>query len=63
MTVNLPNAVLIGIDERTGMLDDGDAGRKVGWRVYGEGAVTTYRNGEPTIYEAGESFQDDFSAG
>src|SRR5437588_5464516 len=26
MTVNLPDAVLLGIDERTGMLDDGDAG-------------------------------------
>ena len=60
MTVNLPNAVLLGIDERTGMLDDGDAGRKVGWHVYGQGAVTIYRNGEPTVYEAGESFNDDF---
>jgi len=60
MTVNLPNAVLLGIDERTGMIDDGDAGRKVGWHVYGEGAVTIYRNGEPTIYIAGEGFTDDF---
>jgi len=60
MTVNLPDAVLIGIDERTGMLDDGDAGRKIGWHVYGEGSVTIYRNGEPTIYKAGESFNDDF---
>ena len=60
MTVNLPDAVLLGIDERTGMLDDGDDGRKVGWHVYGEGAVTIYRNGEPTVYEAGESFRDDF---
>ncbi len=60
MTVYLPNAVLLGIDEQTGMLDDGDGGRKIGWRVYGQGAVTLYRNGQPTIYKAGESFNDDF---
>jgi cyanophycinase len=58
MTVYLPNAVLLGIDERTGMLDDGDGGRKIGWRVYGQGMVTLYRNGQPTIYKAGESFND-----
>ncbi len=60
MTVYLPYAVLLGIDEQTGMLDDGDGGRKIGWRVYGQGAVTLYRNGQPTIYKAGESFDDDF---
>jgi len=60
MTVYLPNAVLLGIDEQTGMLDDGNGGRKIGWRVYGQGAVTLYRNGQPTIYKAGESFDDDF---
>ena len=60
MTVYLPNAVLLGIDEQTGMLDDGDGGRKISWRIYGQGAVTLYRNGQPTIYKAGESFNDDF---
>ncbi len=60
MTANLPNAVLLGIDEQTGMLDDGDGGSKTGWRVYGQGAVTIYRNGQPTVYRAGESFKDDF---
>jgi cyanophycinase len=60
MTINLPNAVLLGIDERTGMLDDGEGGRKIGWQVYGQGAVTLYRNGQPTAYKAGESFKDDF---
>lgn len=60
MTAYLPNAVLLGIDERTGMLDDGDGGRKIDWRVYGQGAVTLYRNGQPTIYKAGESFNDNF---
>jgi cyanophycinase len=56
----LPDAVLLGIDERTGMLDDGDEGRKVGWRVYGQGAVTLYRRGQPKVYRAGESFREDF---
>ena len=57
----LPDAVLLGIDERTGLLDDGEEGRKVGWRVYGQGAVTLYRRGQPKVYRAGESFKDDFS--
>ena len=56
----LPYAVLLGIDERTGMLDDGDEGRKVGWRVYGQGAVTLYRRGQAKVYRAGESFREDF---
>jgi cyanophycinase len=56
----LPDAVLLGIDERTGMLDDGDEGRKVGWRVYGQGVVTLYRRGQSKVYRAGESFRDDF---
>ncbi|MFL5591843.1 MAG: cyanophycinase [Ktedonobacteraceae bacterium] len=52
----LPDVVLLGIDERTGILDDGDEGRKVGWRVYGQGTVTLYRRGQSTVYRAGESF-------
>lgn len=55
----LPQSTLLGIDERTGMLDD--EGSKTGWHVYGQGAVTVYRNGQPTIYNAGSSFSDDFS--
>lgn len=58
----LPNVVLLGIDERTGMLDDGQAGKKIGWHVYGQGAVTLYRNGKPAVYHTGESFDDDFMA-
>ncbi len=57
---DLPGAVLLGIDERTGMLDDGDAGRKRSWRVYGAGAVTLYRAGQRTAYDADEAFDDDF---
>src|SRR2546423_6740478 len=56
----LPDAVLLGIDERTGILDDGDEGRKVSWHVYGQGAVTLYRRGQSKVYRAGESFRDDF---
>ena len=39
----LPGAVLIGIDEQTGMLNDAPDGR---WRVYGDGSggVTLYKN-------------------
>jgi cyanophycinase len=61
MNIHLPDAVLIGIDERTGMIDDGNGSRKVGWRVYGEGTVTLYHGGQAIEYRAGESFNDDFS--
>ena len=39
----LPGVVLIGIDEQTGMLNDGPNGR---WQVYGDGTggVTLYKN-------------------
>ncbi len=60
LTTLLPNVVLLGIDERTGMLDDGDGGRKIGWHVYGQGGVTLYRGGQPAAYKAGGSFEDDF---
>ncbi len=60
LTMLLPNVALLGIDERTGMIDDGDGGKMIGWCVYGQGAVTLYRGGKHTIYQAGESFEDDF---
>ena len=56
----LPGVVLLGIDERTGMIDDGVEGRKIGWRVYGQGAITLYRGGKPTVYRSGEHFKDNF---
>lgn len=49
----LPESVLIGIDEQTGMLDDGQHT----WHVYGRGAVTLYRTGHATRFEAGSAFQ------
>ncbi len=52
----LPDAVLIGIDERTGMLREGKA-----WSVYGEGDVTLYLPGPAKrrgrAYRSGESFE------
>ena len=56
----LPGVVLIGIDERTGMLDDAENSRKVGWSVYGQGEITLYRDGKPVVYHTGERFKDDF---
>jgi cyanophycinase len=50
----LPDSVLLGIDERTAMLDDGDGGA---WRVYGQGAVTIYREGQATAYGPGAEFE------
>ncbi|MEO7913157.1 MAG: Type 1 glutamine amidotransferase-like domain-containing protein [Roseiflexaceae bacterium] len=49
----LPESVLLGIDERTAMLDDGADGA---WRVYGQGAVTLYQQGQATVYASGAEF-------
>ncbi len=47
-----PEAVLIGIDEGTAMIDEAS-----GWRVYGRGAVTLYRHGRPAeVRQRGEVF-------
>lgn len=46
----LPGALLLGIDERTAMIDDAPGGA---WRVYGQGAVTIYRAGQPSAYPSG----------
>jgi hypothetical protein len=43
---------LIGIDEQTGMLDDG--AQK--WTVYGGGIVTLYQNRQVETYGAGKAF-------
>ncbi len=50
--LEIAQVTLIGIDEGTGMLDDG-AGT---WMVYGGGNVTLYRNQKVEIYEAGKFF-------
>ncbi len=46
----LPGVLLLGIDEGTAMIDDGPSGA---WGVYGQGAVTIYRAGQPTVYASG----------
>jgi cyanophycinase len=56
----LPHVTLLGIDERTGLLDDGPGERKISWHVYGQGAVTIYRHGKPIVYAAGQQFDDTF---
>lgn len=50
--LEISQVTLIGIDESTGMLDDG-AGT---WTVHGAGDVTLYRNQEVEIYVTGKSF-------
>lgn len=48
----VPEVTLIGIDEGTGMIDDGGNT----WTVHGWGAVTLYAGGRKTIVNSGESF-------
>jgi cyanophycinase len=50
--LELSRVTLVGIDEGTGMIDDG-AGS---WTVHGAGNVTLYRNQMVEIYEAGKLF-------
>lgn len=57
LSQSLPAVVLLGIDEFTGMLDDGD---KTAWQVWGGGEVVIYKKGVPTVYPAGTVFADNF---
>lgn len=50
----LPDTILIGIDERTGMLDDGPNGL---WQVYGQGVVTLYQRGKMKRLGPGHPFR------
>ena len=50
--LEISQVTLIGIDEQTGMLDDG-AGI---WSVHGGGSVSLYRNKQIETYEAGKTF-------
>jgi cyanophycinase len=51
LTGLLPAPLLIGIDEETGLLNDGEAGR---WTVYGKGAVTVYQADGKTVFHHGK---------
>ncbi|MCC6568379.1 MAG: Type 1 glutamine amidotransferase-like domain-containing protein [Anaerolineales bacterium] len=53
LTKEIPNVTLIGIDEQTGMLNDGEHGM---WNVYGAGEATLYREGRVEIYKVGNAF-------
>ena len=50
----LAGVTLIGIDEQTGMLNDGPAGC---WQVYGAGGVTLYQKDRKTYFDSGGSFE------
>ena len=54
----LPSVSLIGIDEETGMINDGPAGT---WTVYGGGAVAVCRGLQPERFGAGERLDMDGS--
>ena len=49
----LPGVTLLGIDEQTGVLDDGHGEY---WSVLGRGAATLYQGGSVETYRAGKSF-------
>jgi cyanophycinase len=51
LTKEMPRVTLLGIDEQTGMLDEGENNS---WNVYGRGAVTLYGGGKVETYKAGE---------
>jgi len=53
LTGLLPGRLLIGIDEETGLLNDGEAGQ---WTVYGKGAVTVYEPGGKSVLQHGKRF-------
>ncbi len=50
--LEISRVTLIGIDEQTGMIDDGVRA----WNVYGAGNVTLYRNHQVETYPSGKSF-------
>jgi cyanophycinase len=52
LAAQVPETTLIGIDEQTGMIDDG-ANR---WTVYGKGDVTLYSGGRRSTIQRGETF-------
>ena len=53
LTRLLPGALLIGIDEETGLLNDGHKGQ---WTVYGKGAVTVYEPDGQAVFRHGQRF-------
>jgi cyanophycinase len=52
----LPGVTLLGIEEQTGVLNDGPQGT---WRVYGKGSAVLYRKGTRTHFDPTEAFSLD----
>jgi len=48
-----PDTTLIGIDEQTGTINNGENGT---WTVYGRGSVTLYRNNQVETHQTGTTF-------
>jgi len=53
LVVLLPQDILIGIDEQTGLIHDGKDGL---WKVYGKGGVTLYHQGAQRFIQPGAAF-------
>jgi cyanophycinase len=53
LTTQLPEVTLIGIDEQTGLLNNGENGT---WTVHGRGVVTLYHKGQAETHQTGKSF-------
>lgn len=53
LRAQMPGLTLLGIDEQTGVIDDGEDGA---WRVYGLGSTTVYCEGDVSVYRAGDQF-------
>ena len=53
LTKVIPNVTLLGIDEQTGMIDNGDNRT---WTVHGRGGVTLYRGGKVEKINNGKTF-------
>ena len=51
--LEISHLTLIGIDEQTGMIDDGSSKT---WSVLGRGTVTLYRKAQLEVYQTGNSF-------
>lgn len=51
----LPDALLLGIDEQTGIINDSRSG---GWTVYGGGAAVLHRRNDSRRYPAGKIIPD-----
>ena len=50
--LEIPGVTLVGIDEQTGMIENGNQT----WTVYGAGEVTLYRNQDVEIHPSGRTF-------